>query len=67
MSGDALVAQAIAVLEADVAVRKCLQTLFTHELENADQAMPRYAAEYEKAIRRFAVDWSPPEEREAAK
>ena len=59
MSGDRLVAQRIAGLDADVAVKRCLQALFTHELEHADQVMPKYKEEYERAIEKFAASWSP--------
>ena len=58
MSGDTLVAKRIADYDGDVAVRECLKTLFTHELETADQAMPRYKNEYEAAIRKNAPAWA---------
>lgn len=57
MSGELVVAQRIAALEGDTAVKKCLQQLFTHELENADQVMPHYKSEYEKAVARHTAGW----------
>jgi hypothetical protein len=57
VSGNRLVAERISELEVDMPVKRCLQELFTHELENADARMPRYTAEYEKAIARHAAAW----------
>lgn len=59
MAGDTLVAQRIARMQEDPAVKKCLQALFTHELETADQIMPQYGAQYEKAIAKYAPSWDP--------
>lgn len=52
-----MVAQRIAGLEEDGAVKRCLQALFTHELENADRLMPQYKEEYQRVIERCALDW----------
>ena len=60
MSGDTLVARRIADFKGDMAVRGCLQALFTQELETADMAAPRYKSEYETAIRKHAQAWEPP-------
>lgn len=60
MSGEALVARRIADFKGDVAVRACLQALFTQELETADQAQPRYKSVYEAVIRKHAPAWEPP-------
>ncbi|NTU70974.1 MAG: hypothetical protein HGB10_04020 [Coriobacteriia bacterium] len=46
-------------MEEDDAVKRCLQALFTHELETADQVMPHFNAEYERAITKFAPAWDP--------
>jgi hypothetical protein len=59
VSGDRLVAQRIAGLTQDSAVKKCLQALFTHELENADKVMPKYKEEYERVVERLASSWEP--------
>lgn len=59
MAGDTLVAQRIARMQEDAAVKRCLQALFTHELETADQLMPHFNAEYERAIAKFAPAWDP--------
>lgn len=59
MAGDTLVAQRIARMKEDMAVKKCLQALFAHELETADQVMPHFNAEYERAIAKFAPAWDP--------
>ena len=59
MGGDRVVAQRIAQLSVDQAVKRCLQELFMHELENADLAVNRYTADYERAIERNAPAWMP--------
>jgi hypothetical protein len=58
LSGDRLIAQRIASSEEDNAVKRCLQALFTHELDNADSIMPRYKEEFEKVIERLAPSWA---------
>ena len=60
MNGELVVAQRIAALEGDAAVKKCLQQLFTHELDSADQVLPHYKSDYEKAIARHAGGWQEP-------
>ena len=57
MSGDRLVARRIAEYDGDIAVRGCLQALFTQELDTADQAVPHYKSSYESAIRKHAAAW----------
>lgn len=59
MAGDTLVAQTIVRMDEDPAVKRCLQALFTHELETADQVVPHFNAEYERAIAKFAPAWDP--------
>jgi hypothetical protein len=59
VSGDRLVAQRIAGLSQGSAVKKCLQALFTHELDNADKIMPKYKDEYERVIEKLASSWEP--------
>jgi hypothetical protein len=59
VSGDRLVAQRIATLDAEVPVKKCLQALFTYEMEKADEVAPRYTAEYEQVIGKCATEWDP--------
>lgn len=59
MSGDAQIARRIGTLETDAAVKKCLLGMFTHELSNADKAMPQYRADYERLIGASAKAWIP--------
>lgn len=58
MSGDRLVAQRIIGLDVEPPVKKCLQALFTYEMEKADEVAPRYTAEYEKVIAALAREWT---------
>lgn len=57
MSGDRLVAQRIIGLDVEVPVKKCLQALFTFEMEKSDEVAPKYTAEYERLISGCADDW----------
>ena len=67
MSGDRLVAQRIAGLNVEVPVKKCLQMLFTYEMEKADEVAPRYTAEYERMIGTLAQEWTEDASEGAAK
>ncbi len=57
VSGETEITRRIMASDADEAVRRCLQALFMHELETAEQLNPNYTAQYERAITRFAPAW----------
>jgi hypothetical protein len=60
MSGDAQIARRIASMDGDTAVKRCLSTLFTHELSNADKGSNvEYKSFYHKILSSCAAAWQP--------
>lgn len=64
MGGEAVVAKKIKDLTEDEAVKRCLQVLFAHELENAEVKAAPFRERYERTVAKYAPAWSPARESE---
>lgn len=57
--GESYIAMRIARSDEDPKVKKCLQTLFTHELQHAEKVGANFREDYKKAIEKLAAEWTP--------
>ncbi len=62
--GESYIAMRIARSDEDPKVKKCLQALFTHELQHAEKIGASFRDDYRKAIEKLAADWTPPSDDE---
>ncbi|MDP2402132.1 MAG: hypothetical protein Q8M66_09145 [Actinomycetota bacterium] len=62
--GESHIAMRIARSDEDPKVKKCLQALFTHELQHAEKTGASFREDYRKAIEKLAAEWTPSEDAE---
>lgn len=57
--GESYIAMRIARSDEDPKIKKCLQALFTHELQHAEKSGASFREDYKRAIEKLAADWTP--------